>query len=106
MMKSIKVKLAIYFSLLLSIIILALCSYGYYIANKNMIDLAKQESKVKVESDITAFSSYINLNNGSLEIKNGKLVDIKGVQMEGNYKIVDKIDKDLKDQATIFRKDG
>lgn len=105
-MKSIKFKLASAFSLLLVIIILVLCVYGYYIADKNMSNLAKQQSKIKVESDINALVSYINLNNGGLELKNGKIVDIKGVSMEGYYKIVDKIDKDFKDQATLFKKNG
>jgi len=105
-MKSIKVKLALSFSLLLSGTIVGLCSYGYITAEKNMNKLATQQSTEKVQSDLKAFIAYIDQINGRLEIKNGKLVDIKGVQMEGYYKVVDRIDKDLHDQATIFRKDG
>ena len=105
-MKSIKVKLAIYFSLLISIIIIVLCVFGYTKANNNMIALANQQSITKVQSDLNAFVAYIELTNGRLEIKNGKLVDLKGVPMEGNYKLVEKIGKDLGDLATIYRKDG
>lgn len=105
-MKSIKIKLALSFSLLLSGTIVGLCVYGYKTAEANMTKLATQLSTEKVQSDLKAFESYISLTNGRLEIKNGKLTDLKGVQMEGYYKVVDKIDKDLHDQATIFRKDG
>lgn len=105
-MKSIKVKLALYFSLLLSIIILGLCIYGYKTALDNMNALADQQSTEKVKSDINAFNTYIKLTNGKLEMKNGKLVDTHGVDMKGYYKVVDTIEKDLKDQATMFVKNG
>lgn len=105
-MKSIKVKLALYFSLLLSIIVLGLCIYGYKTGQKNMTTLADQQSTMKVKSDINAFNTLIKQINGSVELKNGELVDLHGVPLKGYYKVVDLIDRELNDQATIFVKDG
>ena len=102
-MRSIKIKLVVYISLLLVTIIFGLCYMGYSISNKNMLELANKQNKIKVESDINSFDRYIEFYYGSrFEIKNGKLVSIKGATINGDFTCVNRAEKDMNDLASVY----
>lgn len=105
-MRSIKSKLVVYVSALLLLIISVLCFVSYKIADKRMIELANKQNNIKLESDVNALKSILNLYHGSVQIKDGKLMDFNGVCLEGNYKVVDIMDKEIGDLATIFKLEG
>lgn len=105
-MKSIKTRLVSIFSILLTVIILAISFLGYTMAKNNMTKIALSQSSTKVASDLNAFKSYISFYHGALEIKNNRLVDKKGASLESNYNVVQTLQKDLGDLATIYKKQG
>lgn len=102
-MRSIKIKLVVYFSVLLVAIVFGLCYMGYSISNKNMLELADKQNRIKVESDINSFDRFIDFYYGSrFEIKNGKLVSIKGATINGDFTCVNRAEKDMNDLASVY----
>ncbi|NLK95723.1 MAG: hypothetical protein GX275_11145 [Clostridiales bacterium] len=105
-MKSIKSKLVFIFSGLLVVIILALCIFGYGISNSKMKSLANSQIDSKVHTDLNSFENFIALRHGTILVKNNKLIDSKGVSIEGHYEVVDDVEKKMNDLATIFKLEG
>ena len=105
-MKSIKTKLIVGFSILIAIVISIICVTGYTSANKYINKVAKEEVQKKLSSDNSAFSSYLAYKYGSVKLLNGVLVDKNGKSIEGDNDVPDKVELDLSDVATIFKKDG
>ena len=104
--RSLKVKLVLIFSILIALVILLICFVGYYNANKYINDVAKEEVQKKLIADINAFSSYMDYKYGDIKLVNGELVDKDGKLIDGDNDIPDKVEKDLLDVATIFKRDG
>ena len=105
-MKSIKTKLVVGFSILIAIVISIICVTGYVNAKKYMNEIVKLEVERKLSSDNSAFSSYLAYKYGNVKLLDGILVDKDGKSIEGDNEIPDKVELDLSDAATIFKKEG
>lgn len=105
-MKSIKSKLILFFSILMSVTILLVSFAGYIKAKGSLNKVANQTISEKLHSDISAMNSYFGYTYGQIIIKNGTLVTSTGVSVEGNNDIVDKVYQDLSDVASIYKKQG
>jgi len=105
-MKSLKVKLVVIFTAIFGVIVLSICISGYTLGSGYMKEISSHHIDNKLSSDINALSTYSELIYGNLTISNGNLVDKNGVNIKGNYTVVDKISEDLQDVSTIFVKDG
>lgn len=105
-MKSIKTKLILVLSILMSIIVVALAFCGYSQAKKHMIEIAHQNFDTKVYSDLNAFGSFMEYEYGNVNLVNGVLVDSEGKSIENDNKLIDKIGNELNGEATIFKKSG
>ena len=101
-MKSIKSKLVFIFSGLLVVIILALCIFGYGISNSKMTTLANSQIDNKVHTDLNSFENFISLRHGTILVKNNKLIDSKGVSIEGHYEVVDDVEKKMNDLKLAY----
>ena len=105
-MKSIKSKLIIVFSLVISVSILFICFLGYTKANDYINKVADQQFKSKLEADNKVLTKYLNDEFGEVVLENGKLSTLNGESIENDNNVLDKIKLDLGDEAAIFRKDG
>lgn len=108
-MKSIKFKLVSIFSILTFIIITVITIFGYCTSKKNMMQIANDQAIDRVKGDLNTFISYVSYNHSSdlMEINSsGKLMDVRGVTIEGNYKVVNKFQQDCGDIVTIYKKVG
>jgi len=105
-MRSIKTKLILGFSVLIAIVISIICVTGYSNASKYINKVAAEQIQKKLTSDNSAFCSYLAYKYGSIKLLNGVIVDKNGKSVEGDNDIPDKVDADLSDAATIFKKEG
>jgi methyl-accepting chemotaxis protein len=60
----------------------------------------------KLQGDAKSTHFYLEKYYGKVELKDGALVDKDGSSIAGKYEMVDAIQNDLGDTATIFVKDG
>lgn len=106
-MKSIKSRLILIFSCILTIIILVVSFLGYTMAKSYMTNIAEKMATDKVASDLNAFKSDIKFYHSSLVLSSsGILQDVKGASLESNYNVVQTVQTDLGDLATIYKKQG
>ena len=105
-MKSIKTKLIVIISLIMSASILFICIFGYTKANEYINMVAKQQIESKLAADNKVLAKYLETEFGEIVITDGKFSTMKGQSIENDNDILDKIKLDLGDEATIFRKDG
>ena len=104
--KSLKTKLILIFSFLTAIVIFVTCLVGYSNANKYINEVAKAEVEKKLVADNSAFSSYLSYAYGNIKLADGVLVDKNDKKIDGDNNVLDKIDSDLNDVATIFKREG
>ena len=104
--KSLKTKLILIFSFLTAIVIFVTCLVGYSNANKYINEVAKVEVEKKLVADNSAFSSYLSYAYGNIKLADGVLVDKNDKKIDGDNNVLDKIDSDLNDVATIFKREG
>ena len=106
-MKSIKSRLILIFSCILTIIILVVSFLGYTMAKSYMTNIAEDMATEKVASDLNAFKSDIKFYHSALVLSSsGILEDVKGASIESNYNVVQTVQTDLGDLATIYKKQG
>jgi len=105
-MKSIKTKLIVIISLIMSASILFICVFGYTKANEYINMVAEQQIESKLAADNKVLTKYLETEFGEIVLKDGKFSTLKGDSIENDNDILDKIKLDLGDEATIFRKDG
>ncbi|NLK95986.1 MAG: hypothetical protein GX275_12505 [Clostridiales bacterium] len=101
-MKSIRSKITILFSVIVSLSIIILCSIGYTKARSNIYSVSEIQAESKLQSDMNAFEKYIEYEYGNLNYENNELKDKNGKSIEKNYIILDEIKDGLSDVATIF----
>ena len=105
-MKSIKARLIVIFSLMITVSIGLICYFGYTKANKYINAVAEQQFDSKLKADNNVLAKYIMNEFGEIKLDNGKLTTVKGESIENDNDVLDKFKIDLDDEATIFRKDG
>ena len=106
-MKSIKNKLIVIFSCMITMIIIVLSIINYNMSKNNMTNIVNNMANEKVASDLNAFKSYVKIYHSELMLDdNGTLRDTKGASIESNYNVVQSIQADLGDLATIYKKQG
>lgn len=101
-MKSIRSKITILFSVIVSLSIIILCSIGYIKARSNIYSVSEIQAESKLQSDMNAFEKYIEYEYGNLNYEDNELRDKNGKSIEKNYIILDEIKDGLSDVATIF----
>lgn len=105
-MKSIKTKLTVIFSLMITVSIGIICLIGYTKASEYINAVAKQQFDTKLAADNNVLKKYIENEFGEILLDKGKLITIKGDSIENDNDVLDKFKIDLGDEATIFRKEG
>lgn len=105
-MKSIKTKLTVIFSLMITVSIAIICFIGYTRASEYINAVAKQQFDTKLAADNNVLKKYIENEFGEILLDKGKLITIKGDSIENDNDVLDKFKIDLGDEATIFRKEG
>lgn len=105
-MKSLRSKLIVFFSIMLSISILLLVGFGYLKASNAIQVVADERVEEKISSDISAMNSYILYEHGMIKMIDGKLTDDSDISIEEDFTVVDKVYQDLSDVATIYKKVG
>lgn len=105
-MKSIKGKIAMFFSITVSLAIILVSVLGYIRAYENAINVSEIQSKEKLKGDINGLKKYIEFEYGDLSYKGGQLQDNKGNSISKKYEILDEVKNDFSDVATIFVKDN
>ena len=108
-MKSIKFKLVCIFSVVTFSIISCISLFGYYTSKKNMMQIANDQAEDRVKGDLNTFIGYINFYHTSslMEINSsGQLTDVRGVNIEGYYAIINRFSEDSGDIGTIYKKVG
>ena len=105
-MKSIKIKLIVYFGILILLSSLAIGTLAYFSGTGGMKDLQSQMLIEKLEGDIASANNYLEVFHGDVSLENESLYDSNNREIQGDYKMVDAILEDLGDVATIFVKIG
>ncbi|NLM12511.1 MAG: methyl-accepting chemotaxis protein [Epulopiscium sp.] len=102
-MKSTRGKLRIYFGSLFIIVSILISLFGYNMAAQA---IKRVVLNAKLKSDLYVAKMRLEHDFGALFLKDGKLYDASGKEIEGKYQVVDTILEDLGDVATIFVKNG
>ncbi|TCT12893.1 methyl-accepting chemotaxis protein [Natranaerovirga pectinivora] len=105
-MKSIKNNLIISFSSALVIICFIISASGYVSTKNGLENLNQQSINQKLESDLAAAEMYVKNYYGEFKYNNGILTDQNGRNISGVNEMVDKIQEDSGNVATIFVKRG
>lgn len=105
-MKSIRTKLIVKYSLLITVLLVVMIISGY-VQTKNSLDrLGYDVLLSKLESDINSMDVYIEKYYGKLSLSDVGLVDLDGNTILEDNSMVDNMGEDLNDAVTIFAKDG
>lgn len=105
-MKTIKTKLIMILASIFLILVSVLCLVGYSVSKDSMNEVINKQAKDTVSGDLATFKSYINLQYGSILLNsNGKFVNQKGVVIEGDKTILNKIGDDFGGVAEIMKLD-
>lgn len=103
---SLKVKLiGIFTSLLISTSVL-LIGMMYVYTTRMVTNLTNHTLQMKIDGDIHAANIYLEKHYGTLTLKDENMVSNRGAPIEGDYSMVDSIEKDLGVVATIFMRKG
>ncbi len=84
----------------------ALVLIAYLTASDMARTLVDQTLLTKADGDLRAANVYIDRYFGRLAAGDGRLVDAKGVPVEGRFEMVDAISQDLGIVFSIFSRDG
>jgi len=104
--KNIKNKILVYFCSLMLFVSLLIVFFSYREASKGMRALEEKLINEKLASDINIANTYLERYYGKIENKNETLVDEEGNDIEGQEDMVEAIEEELGNIATIFSKSG
>ena len=105
-MKSIKTKLFLYFGGIILLVSLVIGSLGLIGSIRGIKDIQVQMLTNKIEGDMASANQYLYKSYGYITEDNGMIYDEKGKSTEGRYEMVDHIQEDLGDVATLFTRVG
>lgn len=106
-MKSIKNKLIVIISILVSITVAVVAIIGYTFSSRSMKTTVNKNIEDQLNTDVFAMFRYIQQVHGQLSINDdGILVDTKDENVENSNAVVDMVYQDLDDAATIYKKEG
>lgn len=105
-MKSIKLKYAFVFSIILVTAMTVLAVGTYFQASIGMVEIEEKVLKMKLSGDIESAKQYQEIYHGHLTFDGTNLLDRDGINIKDNYVMVDLILDDLEIVSTIFAKDG
>ncbi len=105
-MKSIKVKLVVYFGILVFISSFMLGVVGFTNGFNGLTDLQSHMLTDKLEGDIASAHQYLKNFHGDITSVSGELYDQTNTPIQGQFDMVDAISEDLGAVATIFSKSG
>lgn len=105
-MKSIRIRLALYFGILVLLASIFLGVLGCISGLNGMSNLQYEMLTDKLKGDIVAANQYLENFHGELKSIGGDLYDSNDNPLEGQTDMVDTIFEDLGDVATIFAKSG
>ncbi|MDR7857473.1 methyl-accepting chemotaxis protein [Tissierella sp.] len=105
-MKSIKIKLILYFGVIILLSSLAIGTLSYLSATRGMSDIQAQMLVDKLEGDISSANYYFSRFFGDISLEGETLYDFRGRDIQSRHDMVDAILKDLGDVATIFARVG
>ena len=106
-MKSIKNKLILIISILVSITVSAVAILGYTFSSKAIRNSVSRNIEDKLNADIFSMFRYIQQEHGTISVNDdGTLIDSHGKNLEKSNKVVDMVYQDLDAAATIYKKEG
>lgn len=105
-MKSIKTKLILYFGGIILLVSLVIGSLGLMGSINGIKGIQGQMLTNKIEGDIASAKQYLYKSYGDITESDGMIYDEKGKSIEGRYEMVDYIQEDLGDVATLFTRVG
>lgn len=106
-MKSIKNKLILIISILVSITVSAVAILGYTFSSKAIRNSVSRNIEDKLNADIFSMFRYIQQEHGIISVNDdGTLIDSHGENLEKSNKVVDMVYQDLDAAATIYKKEG
>ena len=106
-MKSIKNKLILIISILVSITVSAVAILGYTFSSKAIRNAVSKNIEDKLNADIFSMFRYIQQEHGTISVNDdGTLIDSHGENLEKSNKVVDMVYQDLDAAATIYKKEG
>ena len=106
-MKSIKNKLILIISILVSITVSAVAILGYTFSGKAIRNAVSKNIEDKLNADIFSMFRYIQQEHGIISVNDdGTLIDSHGENLEKSNKVVDMVYQDLDAAATIYKKEG
>ena len=106
-MKSIKTKLILILSSIFLILVSVLCFVGYSVSKNSMNEVINKQAEDTVSGDLATFQSYITLQYGNLGINNkGKFVNEKGIVIESDKTILNRIKDDFGGICEIMKLDN
>lgn len=106
-MKSIKNKLILIISILVSITVSAVAILGYTFSSKAIRNSVSRNIEDKLNADIFSMFRYIQQEHGTISVNDdGTLIDSHGENLEKSNKVVDMVYQDLDAAATIYKKEG
>ena len=106
-MKSIKNKLILIISILVSITVSAVAILGYTFSSKAIRNAVSRNIEDKLNADIFSMFRYIQQEHGTISVNDdGTLIDSHGENLEKSNKVVDMVYQDLDAAATIYKKEG
>ncbi|MBN1499359.1 MAG: Cache 3/Cache 2 fusion domain-containing protein [Spirochaetes bacterium] len=83
-------------------VIISMAVVSVYSLREYRSSFVKQSALVKLEGDINAARRYMHQFFGKLSLKDGKLIDEKGIPINGRFEFVDTVQTDLNEAVTIF----
>ena len=106
-MKSIKNKLIVIISIMVSLTVAAVAIIGYTFSSKSMKSAVNKNIEDQLNTDVFAMFRYIQQVHGAFSVNDdGIIVDKDDESVEESNKVVDMVYQDLDDAATIYKKDG
>jgi len=105
-MKSIKTKLIVSYSILISVLLVIIIVTGYLQSRDSMNNLGNSVLLSKLNGDINSMDDYVESFYQKLSYVDGTLVDADNKPVIGDFSLVDEMGKDLGDAVTIFAKEG
>jgi len=76
------------------------------VLGRGMDSMSNLTLDMKMEGDIQAKRTYVQLHFGDLSLQNGNLADQHGNQLSGRNDVIDEISRDLGVVATVFQREG
>lgn len=105
-MKSLKFKLIVNYSVVLLITVAIVMVASVVVSRNAMSNIGENVFRQKLNSDFVALEQYIDNVFGTIININGELVDAEGNSIEGNFKMVDDMNKDLGDLVSLYTMDN